>query len=206
LRIDFSPKLTEENWQKLQKWDIASLRLFLLKYLVHGPNFVQIAHYYADPIPIRTKLLVNLYWMVKKQFKLDKIRREMLDVYRNRWEMITAKVDEVTQDWFAKRDGLGQILSSYERIESLYDICKIVNGKKKQAGTWIADHSDKDFLLEVGRNKRLHKQLNKNREPSYVDFEQKTGIKILESADDLKNELQTTSTDLSKESSPAKPN
>jgi len=92
--------------------------------------------------------------MVKKQLKLDKIRREMIEVCNNRWEIITSKVNEVTQDWFAKRDGLGQILNSYERVESLFDICKIVNGKKKQAGIKIADHSDKDFLLEIGKNKR----------------------------------------------------
>jgi len=37
-----------------------------------------------------------------------------------------------------------------------------------------------------------------------LDFEQKTGVKILDSADDLKNELLSNSTDLSKEASPAK--
>ena len=50
------------------------MSLFLHKYLVCGPNFIKISTFYADSLVIRSKLLVNLYWLVKKQFKLDKIR------------------------------------------------------------------------------------------------------------------------------------
>jgi hypothetical protein len=74
LKLVDSPQTKEQEYQKLQKWTISSLSLFLHKYLVFGPNFVKISAYYADDLQKRSKLLVNLYWLVKKQFKLDKIR------------------------------------------------------------------------------------------------------------------------------------
>jgi hypothetical protein len=57
--------------------------------------------------------------------------------------MITKHVKEILDTWFAKRDSHGQILATYERVENLYDIAKIVNGNKKQAGKTILENYDK---------------------------------------------------------------
>ena len=96
------PAQEEIYYQKLQKWNVNQVELFLTKFLVFGQDFARIAGFFADNRGIRG--VINLYWIVKKQFQLTKKKWEVDKIANCRWQAIVEISKKIISEWFAVRD------------------------------------------------------------------------------------------------------
>ena len=95
-----------------QKWTVKQIQLFIQKFLVFRYDFQRISEFYANK---KVKEIIELYYLVKKGFKLSKLERQVQGycnlavgnggtsyVKGGRWGLVQKLAEELIQEWFAK--------------------------------------------------------------------------------------------------------